>query len=81
MYNGQMRSVWRHDQCKPVTVPGKFKYLYPLDDAMRDRIAQLSKPYPKRQKDSSEPLGHPAERGRGSTDPDAPSDDQAEVIA
>lgn len=45
---GQMRSVWRHDQCKPVVVPGKHKYLYPLDDEMRRRIEPLRKPYPKR---------------------------------
>jgi hypothetical protein len=45
---GQTRSVWRHDQCTPVTVAGKHKYLYPLDDAMREQIAPLAKPYPKR---------------------------------
>lgn len=45
---GQMRSVWRHDQCTPVTVPGKHKYAMPLDDAMREQIAPLAKPYPKR---------------------------------
>lgn len=52
--------------------PGKYKYLYPLDDEMRQRILPLSQPYPKRPKDSSEPPGVPAGRGRGSTDPDAP---------
>lgn len=26
----------------------KYRYLYPLDDAMRDQIAPLAKPYPKR---------------------------------
>lgn len=45
---GQSRTVWRHDQCTPVTVQGKHKYLYPLDDAMRAQIAPLAKPYPKR---------------------------------
>jgi hypothetical protein len=78
---GKNRRVWRIDQCTPVIMPGKHKYLFPLDAAMREQIEPLAKAYPKRQKDSSEPLGHPAERGRGSTDPDAPSDDQAEVIA
>ena len=33
--------VWR-------PTPGKHKYLYPLDDAMRKQIAPLAKPYPKR---------------------------------
>ena len=32
--------------------------------------------YKGRPKDSSEPLGSPAERGRGSTDPDAPNNRQ-----
>jgi hypothetical protein len=45
---GQMRSVWRSDQCSPVTCPGKLKYVCPLDDAMRQQIAPLAKPYPKR---------------------------------
>jgi len=45
---GQTRSVWRHDQCSPVTVAGKHKYLMPLDDEMRCQIAPLAKPYPKR---------------------------------
>lgn len=29
--------------------PGKHKYLYPLDRAMRKQIASLAKPYPKRE--------------------------------
>lgn len=29
-------------------LPGKHRYLYPLDDAMRAQIAPLAKPYPKR---------------------------------
>lgn len=32
----------------PVRGPGKHRYLYPLDDAMRAQIAPLAKPYPKR---------------------------------
>lgn len=45
---GVERAVWRHDQCRPVTVPGKYKYLMPLDQAMRAQIVPLAKPYPKR---------------------------------
>ena len=60
-----------------VETPGKYKYLYPLDAEIRQRILPLAQPYPKRQKDSSEPLGPPAEKGRGSTDPDAPQPQQA----
>ena len=29
-------------------MPGKYRYLYPLDAAMRTQIAPLAKPYPKR---------------------------------
>ena len=45
---GRTRSVWRHDQCQPVSVPGKHKYALPLDSAMRTQIALLAQPYPKR---------------------------------
>lgn len=31
-----------------VTLPGKHRYLLPLDDASRDRVESLRKPYPKR---------------------------------
>lgn len=40
-----------------VTVPGKHRYLMPLDDAMRAQIAPLAKPYPKRAKDQA--ASHP----------------------
>ena len=53
--------------------PGKHKYLLPLDPAIRPVIEAMAQAYPRRPKDSSEPLGSPAERGRGSTDPDAPA--------
>lgn len=45
---GKRRNVWRFDQCEKIMMPGKHKYLYPLDKAMRKQIEQLSKPYPKR---------------------------------
>jgi len=33
-----------------VNVPGKHRYLMPLDNEMRERVLPLSKPYPKRDK-------------------------------
>jgi hypothetical protein len=45
---GVTRSVWRHDQCKPIECEGKYRYLMPLDDAMRKQIEPLRRPYPKR---------------------------------
>lgn len=38
----------RPDNAIPVKMPGKYRYLYPLDAAMRAQIAPLAKPYPKR---------------------------------
>lgn len=45
---GQYRAVWKPEQCKKVTLPGKHKYAKALDDDMRAKIAHLAKPYPKR---------------------------------
>lgn len=45
---GEYRHVPRHDECTAIPLPGKHRYLYPLDDAMRTQIAPLAKPYPKR---------------------------------
>lgn len=42
-------------------VPGKHRYLMPLDADMRQRIAPLSKPYPKRPKQATD--GHPPSSG------------------
>ena len=55
---GQKRRVWRYDQCERIVFPGKHKYAMPLDAAMREKLLEMSLPYPKRQKDSSEPPGH-----------------------
>jgi hypothetical protein len=57
---------------------GKYRYCYAFDADLKQTLHAL--PYPKRQKDSSEPLGVPAERGRGSTDPDAPTSSEGRVI-
>jgi hypothetical protein len=45
---GKIRSVLRPDQCERIRMPGKHRYLMPLDDEMRKRIEPLRKPYPKR---------------------------------
>ena len=46
---------------KAVEVLGKHRYLMPLDENMRDKIASLAKPYPKRvKKQDSE---YPSELG------------------
>lgn len=43
------------------TMPGKYRYVMPLDAEMKERILPLSKPYPKRVKDQA--LEHPSNLG------------------
>jgi len=68
---GEYRPVWRPDQCRKVTMPGKHKYVMPLDAAMREQITPLAKPYPKRSRAGSvdsDTLGfHPGEGGANPT--------------
>ena len=65
--DGAMR---RDRNASVVIVPGKHRYLMPLDAAMRAQIQPLSKPYPKRVKQAM--AGVQPEQRRGSTDPHAP---------
>jgi len=44
---GEYRTVPTPSDGELVTIPGKLKYIYPLDRAMRRQIKQLAKPYPK----------------------------------
>lgn len=57
-----------------VDVPGKHRYLMPLDDEMRARILPLAKPYPKRAKQAMA-SSQEAQR-QGGTDPHAPKSEQ-----
>ena len=50
---------------KPLEVPGKHRYLYPLDKAMRRKIEPLSLPYPRGSSLKGETLTVPV-RGSGS---------------
>ena len=45
---GGSRAVANYQALPSRVVPGKHRYLMPLDDAMRAQIAPLAKPYPKR---------------------------------
>jgi hypothetical protein len=60
-------------------VEWKHTYLMPLDDAMREQIARLSKPYPKRAKQAM--AEHPSAQRQGSTDPHAPDTEEARHAA
>ena len=49
---GGIQSIdWVRENMDPnaeeVTRPGKFRYLYPLDEDMRSKVEQLREPYPK----------------------------------
>jgi hypothetical protein len=54
-----------------VKVPGKHRYLMPLDADMRAQIMPLSKPYPKRVKQAM--ADDQLAQRQGSTDPHAPN--------
>jgi hypothetical protein len=58
--------------CRVDYSPVKFKhtYLLPLDPEIRDRVAPLAQPYPKRSKRAM--TEHPSEQRRFDTDPNAP---------
>ncbi len=45
---GEIRPVLKPSECEKINLPGKHRYLMPLDPEMRAQIAPLSKPYPKR---------------------------------
>jgi hypothetical protein len=53
-----------------VDVPGKHRYLMPLDADMRARILPLAKPYPKRAKQAMD--DNQSSQRQGGTDPHAP---------
>lgn len=43
---GRRRQCPTEDECEIVNVPGKHRYLMPLDKAMRRRVSRMAKPYP-----------------------------------
>jgi hypothetical protein len=57
-------------------LPGKYRYLMPLDAEMRERIEPLRKPYPKRDKQA---MAAPTAQRRGSADRHAPNKTEADT--
>lgn len=47
VYFGVMKRVSRQGDCTAVVIPGKRRYIYPLDSGTRQRVASMAKPYPK----------------------------------
>lgn len=63
---GAIHKRQRRSECTPVKVPGKHRYLMPLDRAMRRKVAPLARPYPRRGGLDGEPPAVPV-GGAGST--------------
>jgi len=66
---GVYKPVWKPAQCRALPRPGKYRYLLPLDAAMRAQIEPLRQPYPKRvgSSDSAVPGLQPGEGGASPT--------------
>lgn len=45
---GEKIKLIKQSECKKIKIPGKHRYLMPLDDVIKNNILKLSKPYPKR---------------------------------
>ena len=43
---GTARRMPKASDCKKIALPGKHRYLYPLDRAMRRQVSKLAQPYP-----------------------------------
>ena len=65
---GRRRRVVTPSECTVKTLPGKHKYVMPLDDALLSKVAALRRPYPKRPKDQA-PGVHPGLGGETPTRP------------
>lgn len=75
---GVYRPVLTQNECERIRMPGKHRYLMPLDAEMRAKIEPLRKPYPKRAAsvDGDTPANH---AGEGGSIPTAALLDQAEL--
>lgn len=68
MQFGARKRAMRPQDGTRVILPGKHRYLMPLDDEMRRQIEPLRKPYPKRPKQSIDAPGdQPGEGGEAPT--------------
>ena len=61
---GERRRAMRPQDGTKITLPGKHKYLMPLDAEMRAKIAPLAKPYPKRERSIGIDAAGTTSRGR-----------------
>lgn len=61
---GKPRRVVRIADCTVEQTPGKFRYVLPLDDDMRARLAPLAQAYPKRERSAESGTAATSRRGR-----------------
>lgn len=71
LHKGNVSRCQKTTDMVQVTMPGKYRYLMPLDDEMRERIKPLAKPYPKKEAPcaasvDSDASTHPVEEGGAS---------------
>lgn len=50
---GRLKRVIKPSEGKRIELPGKHRYLMPLDDQIRARVMPLARPYPKRAKQAT----------------------------
>jgi len=62
---GKVVRVWRPEDCIAVDLPGKHRYLMPLDPEMRVLCEKLRKPYPKKPRAGSADGGTPDDQSGG----------------
>lgn len=74
---GKVTRAKSADGLVQIEAPGKHRYLLPLDDAMREQITPLARPYPKRGRGAENGTAATSRRGRCDSDPSAPPDNGA----
>jgi len=79
---GKTKGCYRFSDCKQIKIEGKYRYLMPLDDEMRNRVLKLAKPYPKKPRAGSidvDASGHQPEEGGSTPTPALNSSVRADV--
>lgn len=64
-FDGRRERCAKIDECTKIFIPGKHRYLLPLDEEMRTRVKKLSKAYPKRAEsiENDAPANHAGKGG------------------
>lgn len=70
-FGKRVKARGRPSECERIAMPGKYRYLFPLDPEIRSRVTELAQPYPKRGGSDTvdTPGHHPGEGGSTPTPP------------